>query len=325
MGQVLSSLEIIVTAHYNLSKGLSMLFRDERYLCKIAVFLFLCISPNSLLSNEKVIYGKDNRKDLYEITDSKWIDNAQAVAALIPLEHFKKSDDVPGFWRLKSTTLVEEGFCHDEKYTSQQAAAQCSGFLVHHNVLITAGHCVKSLKTCEKTRWVFGYDLSKKDKDYNLIPQDNIFECSEVISYFPGENDDEPDYAILRLNRSVQGRKPLKLRKKGSVKKGERLYVAGFPLGLPLKIAGGAWVRKNSEGPYFSSNLDSFEGNSGGPVFNEKDHLVEGILVGGEDDFFWDSKEDCFRIKRCSEKGCQGESVTKIMTLKELGELIGKS
>ena len=93
MGQVLSSLEIIVTAHYNLSKGLSMLFRDERYLCKIAVFLFLCISPNCLLSNEKVIYGKDNRKDLYEITDSKWIDNAQAVAALIPLEHLKKSDD----------------------------------------------------------------------------------------------------------------------------------------------------------------------------------------------------------------------------------------
>ena len=60
MGQVLSSLEIIVTAHYNLSKGLSMLFRDERYLCKIAVFLFLCISPNSLLSNEKVIYGKEH-------------------------------------------------------------------------------------------------------------------------------------------------------------------------------------------------------------------------------------------------------------------------
>ena len=127
MGKVLSSLEIIVTAHYNLFKGLSMLFRDERYLCKMAVFLLLFISPNCLLSNEKVICGKDDRKDLYEITDSKWIDNAQSVAALIPLEHLKKSNDVPGFWRLKPN-FSRRGVCHDEKYTSQ-AAAQCSGFV----------------------------------------------------------------------------------------------------------------------------------------------------------------------------------------------------
>ena len=242
------------------------------------------------------------------------------------MEHFKKSNDAPpGFWRLKASTLVEEGVCHDEKYTSQETAAQCSGFLVSQNLLVTAGHCVNSLKTCEKTRWVFGYDLSQQDKDYNLIPKENVFECREVISYYSGEYDDEPDYAILRLDRSVQGRKPLKLRQNGSVKRGSRIYIAGFPLGLPLKMAGGAWVRKNSKGAYFTSNLDSFEGNSGAPVFSEKDHLVEGILVGGEDDFFWNSKEDCLGIKRCSHKGCQGESVTKIMTLKELGDLIKKS
>ena len=302
-----------------------MLFKDKRFLCKIVVFFFLCISPNSLLPNEKVIYGKDGRKDLYEVTERKWVENAESVAALIPLESFKKVDGDSGTWRLSSPTLGEDGVCHDEKFTSQQTSAQCSGFLVDHNLLITAGHCVNSLKTCRKTRWVFGYDLSTKGKDYNLISKEDVFECSEVVSFYSGDYDDEPDYAILRLNRSVKGRKPLQLREKGRIKKGRRLYIAGFPLGLPLKMSGGAWVRKNSIGPYFTANLDSFEGNSGAPVFSEKDHLVEGILVGGEDDYFWDSKEDCFRVKRCSEKGCQGESVTKIMTLKELDNLINRN
>ena len=84
-------------------------------------------------------------------------------------------------------------------------------------------------------------------------------------------------------------------------------------------------VRKNSKGPYFITNLDSFEGNSGAPVFSERDQFVEGILVGGEDDFFWDSKKDCYRVKRCSEKRCQGESVTKITALKELRNLIAEN
>ena len=301
-----------------------MLSQDKLYLHKTLSFLLLCILPNILLSNEKVIYGKDNRKDLYEITESKWIENAQSVAALIPLDNLKETDGYPDYWSLKSSTLIGEEVCHDEKFTSQLASAECTGFLVAHDLLITAGHCVNSLKTCQKTRWVFGYDLASNNKDYKLISKENVFECREVVSFNTGDYDDEPDYAILRLDRPVRGRKPLQIRKKGRIKKGEKLYIAGFPLGLPLKMSGGAWVRRNPKGPYFSTNLDSFEGNSGAPVFNGNGHFVEGILVSGEDDFIWDSKGNCFRMKRCSEKGCQGEIVTKIMTLKELDSLITK-
>ncbi|MBG07864.1 MAG: peptidase [Halobacteriovoraceae bacterium] len=302
-----------------------MLFKDERYPFKIIALLFLSILSDNLLANEKVIYGEDDRKDLYEITDLKWIENAQSVAALIPLENLKEIGDDSKSLRLNTSNLIEEGVCRDERFTSQEAAAECSGFLVDDDLMITAGHCVKSLKTCEKTRWVFGYDLSTQDKDYRLIPKKNVFKCSEVISFFQGDHDDEPDYAILRLDRPVLGRKPLQIRKEGRIKKGGRLYIAGFPLGLPLKMAGGGWVRKNSKGPYFITNLDSFEGNSGAPVFSERDQFVEGILVGGEDDFFWDSKKDCYRVKRCSEKRCQGESVTKITALKELRNLIAEN
>jgi len=58
--------------------------------------------------------------------------------------------------------------------------------------------------------------------------------------------------------------------------------------------------------------LDTFKGNSGGPVINAKTGLVEGIVVRGEKDKEKDNENKCFRLKRCKDDECRGEDITRI-------------
>ena len=104
------------------------------------------------------------------------------------------------------------------------------------------------------------------------------------------------------------------------MEKGTELVVIGHPTGLPTKIAGGAWVRQNTNNVYFQSNLDTFGGNSGSAVFDAETGTVEGILVRGETDYVYDSSRGCRVPKQCSNEGCRGEDVTRITNIKELME-----
>ncbi|MEE2744295.1 MAG: serine protease [Bdellovibrionota bacterium] len=294
-----------------------MVFKERPRIIFVIFCTFFLVSAKT--SNEKVIYGKDNRRDLFELNNSRWIHNSRGIAALVLKRKIKNIPGYPGIVELK--TEVMDDLCEDEKFYGQGQLASCSGFLVGKNLLVTAGHCIKSLKECKKNRWVFGFDLGQEDKDYTKISKKNIYECVEIIDY---SLDDSTDFSLLRLNRDVFEREPLAIREVGKVKIGEALYLGGHPSGLPLKMSGHAWVRKNSNENYFSANLDSFEGNSGGPVFNSNDHFVEGILVRGEDDYIWDDKRDCFKVKKCLDWSCSGEEVTRISAIKRLKDLINE-
>ena len=76
----------------------------------------------------------------------------------------------------------------------------------------------------------------------------------------------------------------------------------GHPSGLPMKYTGGAKAFE-IEDNYFTTNLDSFGGNSGSPVFNAKTLEVEGILVRGDVDYTPDEfeGESCRRVNTCDE------------------------
>ena len=270
-------------------------------------------------SNEKVVYGKDNRRDLFELSNERWLENSKGIAALILKEKIKKIPGERDIVQLKTEGM--DDVCEDEKFYDQEQIANCSGFLVGKDLLVTAGHCIESLKECKKNKWVFGFDRSEKDKDYTKASKKDIYECVEIIDH---ALNDSTDFALLRLDREVVDREPLTIRKEGKVKNGEHIYLGGHPSGLPLKMAGHAWVRKNRYKNYFSANLDSFEGNSGGPIFNSNGHFVEGILVRGEDDYIWDETKDCFKVKKCLDWTCSGEEVTRIGAIKKLNDLINE-
>jgi len=279
----------------------------------------LLLFSTSAFSIDKVIYGEDNRVELFE-TSSRYFDLAQSTAAMISKrklrEMFKDN------WEINGGTLKDRNICGDEKFTDQTTAASCSGFLVAPDVMVTAGHCMQRDSDCKSNYWVFGFSIdSPGSEEYRKVNYENVYSCKSIIST-KLENYSKLDYAIIQLDRPVVGRTPLKVRKTGDVRVGDPLVVIGHPSGLPQKVADGAEVRDAGNEIFFVANLDTFGGNSGSAVFNEDTGLVEGILVRGETDYEPDSDRRCQVAKRCSESGCRGEDVTKITNLKVLQDLL---
>ncbi len=88
---------------------------------------------------------------------------------------------------------------------------------------------------------------------------------------------------------------------------GSKHFMIGHPFGTPKKMADQGIVLLNqSTKSTFVTNLDASEGNSGSPVFNDKNEVV-GILVSGTPsaNTYYDSKNKCERVNRCDEKGNQ--------------------
>ena len=98
----------------------------------------------------------------------------------------------------------------------------------------------------------------------------------------------------------------------------QKLFVIGHPGGITSVISDGAQVRSNQNLHFFQANLDTFEGNSGSPVFSEDTGVLEGILVRGENDWQYDRQAKCYRPRKCSNDQCRGEDVTRITSLSEL-------
>ncbi len=96
----------------------------------------------------------------------------------------------------------------------------------------------------------------------------------------------------------------------------------GHPTGIPTKVAGGAFVRDNSNDKFFVANLDTFGGNSGSAVVNSETGVVEGILVRGENDYV--TEGGCSVPQVCTMDGCRGEDVTRITNIKKLMRMLSK-
>ena len=256
--------------------------------------------------DERVIYGDDDRKNLYEVTQSAVRKAADSTVALIRSEALTPNNPL-------QFLLPNESFgkshllCTSENFYSEPAAAFCSGSMVGNNLILTAGHCIATAEDCASVRFVFGYAL-KKAGGYPLsTPSSEVYSCKKVLAY--KQERAGADYALIELDRKVTGHVPLKLQRTSTVKVGDALTVIGHPSGLPTKIAAGGVVRKVKSG-HFVSNLDTYGGNSGSAVFNSRTLEVVGILVRGDTDFV--SENHCAVSKRCSATGCRGEDVTRI-------------
>ena len=49
--------------------------------------------------------------------------------------------------------------CKNEKFLNQPSGANCTGFLIAEDKLLTAGHCVSFDSDCEEFYWVFDLKL----------------------------------------------------------------------------------------------------------------------------------------------------------------------
>ena len=288
----------------------------------LTAFCLLSLSVNLYAQNDttldKVIYGEDDRKDIYQSTNEMYKQLAGSTAAMIAESALYPQED--GTVLVKSTTLEQDGICSDARFAKQTAAAVCSGFLVGDQYLVTAGHCIQELDDCKKYSWVFGYANQVEEKLTQIIPQDEIYKCTKIVSRSL-DRATSNDYALVKLDRVVTGHAPLTFRKAGKIADKAALVVIGHPSGLPSKIADGATVRSNTNKYYFQAALDTFGGNSGSAVFDAITGQVEGILVRGETDYVNDPVQNCYRPKVCKMTECRGEDVTRITNIKDLMKL----
>lgn len=287
---------------------------------KIKAFILLTslvtsVSSNASSFSNKVIYGEDNRRDVYETANPEYLEYAQSTAAMIPQSKLKNLNDDEV--EIESKPLAERGICASENFSYQPTAANCSGFLVGDDLLVTAGHCIKNTYDCSINAWVFDYKIDHAGQTSISVTKNSVFRCKEVLSQAL-ENESKMDYALIRLDRKVEGRKPLKIRTSGKPSVGDALVVIGHPTGLPTKIADGAHVRRVND-VYFVANLDTYGGNSGSAVLNADTGVVEGILVRGEQDYIFNQQGGCQASNVFRENEGRGEDVTLITNVEKLG------
>lgn len=270
--------------------------------------LFLCGSLMAGSNQVDVIYGEDNRRDVFESTNASFIELSKSTAAMIKGSNLKllSNNEV----EITASTLQQRGICSKERFSQQISAANCSGFLVAEDKIVTAGHCIRSEADCMNFKWVFDYKVDFSEQASVNVPKTSVYSCKKIISRSL-DNITKDDYAFIELDRKILDRQPLKVRKSGKIEKGASLVVIGHPTGLPTKIADGANVR-SLQGKFFVANLDTYGGNSGSAVFNVETEEVEGILVRGETDYVLNSSLGCQVSNVCAADGCRGEDVTYI-------------
>jgi V8-like Glu-specific endopeptidase len=293
----------------------------------------------------RAIYGQDNRIEIFEGTPMQqklakstatMVDDENIIREgnLITLrqETLKEEFESPvtseagassparaKFFEVPPSKRMGKRLCEAVRFSDQPTPGTCSGFLIAQDLLVTAGHCSKVPNFCFGTSWVFDFQVNPTTKKAGLdIKESNIYKCKSVISSAQTEALGL-DYALIQLDRPVVGREPLEIRSSTEIAVNTNLFVIGSPVGLPLKIAGGAKVRETSHPFHFSANLDTFNGNSGSAIFNASTGVVEGILVLGETDYVLNKKKSCFQEMKCEDGECRGETVTRMTAIPEIG------
>ncbi len=301
---------------------------ETMFLKSILVFIALSASVivNASLEetnsqDDKIVYGEDNRIETYQAT----IAQQKIAASTAGLIDSIKLLSVGDHYMLPPATLEQEmRICADERFSQQPSAVICSGFLVGPDLLVTAGHCIKNQSDCSSRSWVFDYKVNELTKRAEVvIPKTNVYHCKEVLdAKLEGRGNNKRDFALVRLDRIVKGRSPLKYRTSGKIQNKAKILVIGHPSGLPQKVTPGARVFDNSPSSYFVTNLDTFGGNSGSAVFDAKTLSVEGILVRGAKDYVVDEENQCYRVNYEDEditgNKRLGESVSRITDIATL-------
>ncbi len=273
-----------------------------------------------------VVYGEDNRSEVVDAAKI-WQEKAKSVA--VRVAKFEMLTPISGPKKLAPRTLKETNtsidsitggeitFCEGTPFINQPNPATCTGFLVGPDLLLTAGHCVSSEQMCADFEWVFDFKTEKNGSvDMNLNPE-RTYSCKKIIRAMTPEQYGM-DYSLIQLDRNVEGRASLEVNIADHIGKSDKVVMIGSPLGVPLKVSTEASVRDDDGLTTFSTNLDSFFGNSGSPVFNERTGKVEGILVNGEEDHKFNMKNMCIEINRCGDDECRGEEASRIATIPEL-------
>lgn len=260
------------------------------------------------IASQAAIFGADDRINISPSGPSYEMARSTAVAVLSA----NHSTPAPGILNL-ITGSTSDLVCPEERFSKEPYLSwACSGFLVAPDLIATAGHCMVNVgesrneagSYCEVFSWLFDYHQGLSGQTQTGgIPADKLYGCKQIIYAVKEEQAPYRDFALVRLNRPVTDRPPLKISAQ-TVAKQESLSMIGYPFGTPAKLSWNAKVLLDDPArESFITNLDAFDGNSGSAVFNSAGEVV-GILVGGTPSLpFVAGKNSCDLYNRCREDG----------------------
>ena len=272
---------------------------------KIQSLILSLVLSSQVYASVNVIYGEDNRRDIFKETNPKLLEISNSVAGMV---HRK---DINPLLNTSARRFFKEQpsmklMCEEEKFINQRVLPRCTGFLVDSNKILTSSLCITNSRDCQEFQWVFDFKMENDEVLSNeFLRQRNVYSCSRImeLDYKIGM-----DYVLVELDRSVFDRLPLELSTE-SINPKEELVSIGHPSGLPLKIIDDGFVKKMMDDIYYV-NLDSYKGNSGAPVIEKNSGKVIGMISSGKADFFFDPNSNCFRSNKCNHEGedCSVES-----------------
>ncbi len=242
---------------------------------------------------DKVIYGADDRRDIYQDVDPDRREWANSVCALVYASQLTEQEDGTFSLAVRDYTVDDLPPCDDESFRDQPTAARCTGFIVGPNLIATAGHCFDS-NDLANTRFVFGFRMLDSTNARTTFESYEVYKGSRIVTR---RSSGSYDYTIIEVYPTIRvpGAKVLRLRTSGTVAEGTQIGVIGHSGGLPMKSAFGrnTVVRSGTNPGYFFANLDFAGAGAGSPVFDKETGLVEGILARGPADYHFYGV-DCF-------------------------------
>jgi len=264
----------------------------------------------------EAIFGTDDRQEEYQINNPAILAAGDATVILVQLSKLKSNSD--GSYTLPDQTLADWYFndtgnilCPDEPFRDQPAPGLCSGFLVGPDTIVTTGHCVECPCNLRDLAVVFGFVMQDANTPAIVIPAGDVYFVRDIVALQTGF----PDWALVRLDRKVEGHTPLPLRQKGKIVDHQSLVAVGYPLGITRKYDLGGSVQDNTAVTYFQADLDIYEGSSGSAVLNWDTMKVEGFAVRGPEDFITDDNAGCDRSNALPSDYGSWQDVTRITAL----------
>ncbi|MFX3675764.1 MAG: trypsin-like serine peptidase [bacterium] len=237
---------------------------------------FLLITLFLPLVLEASIFNGDSRYEARQDGSPEIIKRARSVPAIFRNSALKKRSD--GDFDSINWSPQNLGFCSDANFAGQPHLANCSATLITPDLVLTAAHCLEQAELdCSGYKIVFDFALGQSVEKFS---KDQVYDCKEVVYYKFDQTLASDDLAIIRLDRRVNDRSPIPVRKKLPTMD-THLSMIGYPLGLPQKADDdGKVLSIDSKNVSFKHDLDTFSCNSGGPIFDEAGQLT-GVLVRG--------------------------------------------
>lgn len=260
---------------------------------------------------EKGIYGKDDRREAYMESDPGIQSNTGKVVAFFQRSSLRFNADGSASIINPSSYKRKVGLCDDEPFCLQPSVSYCTGFAISENMIVSAGHCLTDLSP-DDIVCVFDYRLTPNGNIVQTIKASDIFFPTSIVKR-EYDRSTSRDFLVVRVRGQIPQSRIATIDSSAMLPVNLPVYVIGHPQGLPLKVAKNAKIRSNTNPEYFVANLDTYGGNSGSPVFNATNHRVVGIMVRGGQDFV--KVGNCKRSKKCPDSGCDGEEVTRIISI----------